>query len=412
MRRSSTAGHSLRALFPAFCAGLLCTAALAGETTEQAALIAPPGKGVDSSLVHHLVSIIEAALDGCSGASTPNSSTPTGAHSGVSTSPYRISTPELSGYYPVGALFSGDQAIGQESFLVDALGNIRFAHVVRAVPANPRGGFYTAADNMVRDFKMMPGTIDGQPVAMWWQTRLIFCSQPQGSKCDILSKPRIAKLLKDARRGDVSSMAMAQHLNAFAAREVPLTMQEQRSYLIHAMLAGFREAQVQLAQSLSAPACRQDPEVQEVFHNLIWRGNSGAALNEATRLLNVGDPSTYGDIGILLHGAANASDAFVQLWATGLLATIPVAQLRDPVFALQSALSLKNEDQDPDYTEMLAAAQAANEQFDDAVRSETLAVAQAKKRHWNDAQLRLRLATYQSQKAWTGYLCDCDGRPP
>jgi hypothetical protein len=227
-----------------------------------------------------------------------------------------------------------------------------------------------------------------------------------------LNRARLQELLAKARQGDLAAMAAAQYVNTVDSREVNLSPEEERDFLVHAALAGFREARKDMLLRLDSPACRQDPDLQEVFHFFSWRGGSAIALHEATRLLQLGDPSTYHDIATLLHGAANATDPFVQLWATGLLATAPVAEIRDPAFALQSALSLKNTEQDPDVTEVLAAAQAANGKFDDAVRTETLALAQANKRHWNDAQLRQRLTAYQSNKPWTDYLCDCDGRLP
>jgi len=207
-------------------------------------------------------------------------------------------------------------------------------------------------------------------------------------------------------------MAVVHYLYRLVPAEVQLTNSESRDFLVHAALSGYREARAGLVRLLDPPACRQDPEMQELYHFLSWRSGSAVALNEATRLLGLHDPSTYHDIATLLHGAANATDPFTQLWATGLLATAPVAEIRDPTFALQSALTLKNPEQDPDIAEALAAAQAANGQFDDAVRTETLALAQAKKRHWNNAQLRQRLAAYQSNTPWTKYLCDCDGVLP
>jgi hypothetical protein len=138
-----------------------------------------------------------------------------------------------------------------------------------------------------------------------------------------------------------------------------------------------------------------------------WGGFSPAELLMATRMLDAGDPAQYHNASILLHGAANSSDSFVQTWATGLLATSPQAEIRDPEFALQVARSLPDQG-DPDQLEVLAAAYGANGQFDEALRVEKEAMSRAKGLRWKTAPFEARLASYVAKTPWAGNLCDCD----
>ncbi len=124
------------------------------------------------------------------------------------------------------------------------------------------------------------------------------------------------------------------------------------------------------------------------------------------------DFSSYRETSILLHGAANARDPFVQMWAAGILATAPVPEVRDPEAALATALTLTEAATDPDYAEVVAAAQAASGHFDESIRAQEIALALAKNRRWNVTQIQLRLETYRSRRPWTGYLCDCTDLSP
>jgi len=408
MRRTSLVLHALAIIASAHWTAVL--AADAPPAADRSALIAPPQGSVDIDVYGHLVMSVEAALDQCAHGGTPATPIPVDRPVVASTPIKTISMADGGRYYPMSLMVNGDQAIGLVVFQVDAVGNPRFAHVIKAMPANPRSEFHRAIRDMVRDSRFSPANIDGHPVASWKYLKINFLLYRQGPLGNILSESKLQEVLAKARHGDVTSMAIAQYLYALDPREVKLTDEESRKFLVHAALAGFREARGQLVSRLDAPACRQDPEVQEVYHFMNWRSGSNAALGEATRLMALKDPSTYQDIATLLHGAANATDSFTQVWATGLLATAPIVEIRDPAFALQVALTFTNPEEDPDCTEVLAAAYAANGRFIDAVRSETLALDQARKRHWNDARLRQRLAAYQSSKPWADFLCDCDGR--
>jgi len=171
-------------------------------------------------------------------------------------------------------------------------------------------------------------------------------------------------------------------------------------------MAGERTAALRVAQLLSSPECAKPPAALDMLRQQALSGYSAAEMVRAGQMMRANDPSTYSEISSLLHGAANSNDEFIQLWATGLLATAPAMELRDPPFALTKALTFKQE-RDPDFLEALAAAQAANAHFDAAVGAEQRALDAAKAMRWNDSAMRVRLAAYQAGQSWTGYLCDC-----
>lgn len=197
----------------------------------------------------------------------------------------------------------------------------------------------------------------------------------------------------------------------FAHNEVGIPDAEQRQYLAQSAVAGEHNAQLRVAQLLGASSCKLSPDVERLLHLQAWSGKSDLELIQGTHLLEIGDPARYHDVDVLLQGAAHGKDPFVQAWAAGLLATTPVAELRNPSLALEVARGLDSRS-DPDTRELLAAALAANGQFEEAVRVETEAIRRVESLHWNSAPMQPRLARYQAGEPWIGYLCDCTSLVP
>jgi len=309
-------------------------------------------------------------------------------------------------YYPEEELRKRQQAIVELETLVDATGNARFAQVLRAFPVNPQSDFAQAAIAVLRDSRFTAALQDGQPVPSWKILKVNFVLTREGSLRNILDDEKLQAYIIAARKGDLKSKAVLFYLYDVAYPEVPIPRVEADHYLAEVALAGSRTAELQVAQRLSPTYCIKPPHVQELLRKQAWAGFSAAELMLATELLEAGDPASYHDIGILLHGAANSKSPAVELWAIGLLATSPVAEIRDPSFALQLAQDFKDS-RDPDELEALAAAQAANAQYADATETEERALEQAKRRAWNGVLLSRRLTAYQSNQPWIGYLCDC-----
>jgi len=364
------------------------------ESTEAHVPVAPD-----------LINLVADALASC--AQTRSSATSLAKLNGeLQTHPSIIKKPNPSSYYPYSERDAGHQAIMQVTVLIDALGNPRFAHIANFLGAGPREVFSGAAVEFVHDGRWRPSSRGGQPAAAWANFKMKYIINGYGRMGNILSDEKLTEYVTKARHGDLDAVVVVSFLDSLASSEVGIPTDEALHYLARSALAGERGAELRVAQALSPVSCNKPPEVQKLLHDQAWRGFSAAEMLLAGELLEAADPAKNHDISVLLHGAANSKDPFVQLWATGILATAPDAEIRDPAFALTNAQTL-TDTSDPDVLEALAAAQAANGQFDAAMKTEDEALERAAKLHWNDVQLRARRASYQANQAWVGYLCDC-----
>jgi hypothetical protein len=140
-----------------------------------------------------------------------------------------------------------------------------------------------------------------------------------------------------------------------------------------------------------------------------------AQITWARALASGSEASQAETIRDLLHTVADGADPFYRLWVAGVLATEP--GLRDPATALKVALALNDKrdagyEYDPDYLELLAAAQAANGKFAAAVQAELTAIGWARHTGWNVKLMESRLMSYRRQRPWFGHLCDCQQIAP
>jgi hypothetical protein len=298
--------------------------------------------------------------------------------------------------------------IAELGVLVDASGNGRFAHVTSALPPDPSPSLVASAVKVANEGTYVSAKRGGQPVTMWLHFRVVTGGI---SPNNMFGKQDTDKWLKAAREGDGASMAIMSALYG-TIPTVQLTHHEYRHFVISSALLGRPTEQAHLAKWLRPKACHKDGAVEEVRHELLLKGDRKAAVVEAMDELKDNDASNYQQVATLLRGAADSPDPFVRMWAAGILATSPVSEIRDPATALQTALTLRDSVRDPDYAEVLAAAQAASGHFEEAISVEESALEFAKERHWNDTQIRLRLESYRSHHAWTGYLCDCTNLAP
>jgi hypothetical protein len=320
----------------------------------------------------------------------------------------RTATPkDPSDYYPTASMMQGDQAIVLLELLIDEYGNPRFAHVARSLPTSPKSLFAEQAIRMVHDSRWAAARRAGHAVASWKKIKFNFTIPTDGKLGNIIDEHKLAKFMKDAANGDQNSIGVVSYVNSIAGTEVVLSAEQQSRYLAYSAMAGERSAALRVAQLLSNPLCTRPPIVEELLRRQATRGFSAGEMILAAQLMRGNDPTANAEIATLLHGAANSIDSFIQLWATGLLATAPVVEWRDPVFALANATTFAARSRDPDTLEALAAAQAANGRYPEAVASQQRALEAAGALHWNDAPMRARLQVYQSGQSWTGYLCDC-----
>ena len=347
--------------------------------------------------------LVEAALEDCRPVSKPPVTS-----SGPPANKDAASPPSFGRILNIADYYS-PPGVATVVVLVDSSGNGRFAHLIGSLPPKSPPDLAAAALRFARESRYVPGKVDGRPVTMWKRFFISFGGIRLGH---IFDKRDIDKWLKAARDGDDESIVILNAIHRVDVIGASLTPNESRHFLVRSAFLGDREAQVDLALMLRPSECHKRPEVKQVLHDLIWKGNSNAELEEAAAELMSNDFSSYRETSILLHGAANARDPFVQMWAAGILATAPVPEVRDPEAALATALTLTEAATDPDYAEVVAAAQAASGHFDESIRAQEIALALAKNRRWNVTQIQLRLETYRSRRPWTGYLCDCTDLSP
>jgi hypothetical protein len=312
--------------------------------------------------------------------------------------------------YPSMEEGDGHQAILQVVGLIDALGNPRFLHVAREVTSKKGSSrFGEMAVNGLRRTEFTTGMRGGEPVAAWWHLKLKFIFEQQGRMGNILSEDKLNDYVAKARKGDGDSQAIVAYLDSIAHEEVGIPASDQYHFLATAAAGGERNALLAVTRLLGA--CRPPADVESVLLRFAMRGRSDLELLHATRMLARGTVEGHPEVGPMLHGAANSSDAFVQIWAAGILATSPIESVRDPMAALESAKTLKLEG-DPDAGETLAAAWAATGNFVEAVKAESAAIIVAEKLHWKDGFMQQRLAKYKAGQPWIGWLCDCDQLVP
>jgi hypothetical protein len=313
-----------------------------------------------------------------------------------------------TGHFPRSELMEGHQALLVLSYLIDELGNPRFVHVAREVAASINdNSFDQRAVSMMRRAVFDPAIRAGVPVAEWNDLKVAFIIQEQGRMGSVLSEDKLTEYVIKARAGDLRSQTVVAYLHSIAPLVVGISEGERRQYVAAAAAVGERSALADVTRLLGSPACKPSPEVEGYLYRSAMAGRSDIEMLHAARMLERGNIDGHPEVLPMLRGAANADDAFIRMWAAGILATAPVEAVRDPEAALAAARTLDLQE-DPDASETLAAALAANGQYREAVAAQQAAITAATRLHWKVGHLRERLARYKAGKPWTGYLCDCD----
>jgi hypothetical protein len=318
---------------------------------------------------------------------------------------------QIDDYYPLKERVVGRQAVLRVAFLLDPLGNLRFPHLAFALPFHPDQDFVDEAIRLVRRYVFSPYKLNGRAVGTFTAMPVKFVldvgSGPLGK---MLNQNEWAKLLKKAKAGDFESLRAAAYVGELIRSDASLDESAVQDLLVASALRGDDFARLALVWRLSA--CSKGSLVDRWIFADANAGSLKAKLRWADLLMGGADPQYFGKAKELLESLASSSGSFMRLWAAGLLATAPMEGVRDPEVALQVATTLNREPgvayaQDPDYAELLAAAQAANGHYSDAVESEKTAIARATVLKWNVSNMQARLSTYVAGTPWRGYLCDC-----
>jgi len=379
--------------------------------TPNAAQKADAG-GVTSTLLHD-EQLLEAALKTCP---LPVTRQPRALDNAEEAAPRVLRyAKNLGAAYPIEARAQGRQGVLQVRLLVDALGNSRFAHVVYSFPTQPGQDLEDAAIKVAaHEIAIAPARSGGRTLATWVDVPVRFILQetdgPMGS---LLDQKKWDKLRSKALEGDLGSIQEAAYVAGLVPGESGLSEQMAANLTVQSAASGEESARWTLIHQLSA--CAHASLVSPWVFADASTGSPQAQMWFAALLMDSG--TNVAKTRELLGQLTRASDPFWRLWSAGILATSPVAAIRDPALALRVATALYPKPggpygQDPDYAEALAAAKAANGQYAAAVAEETEAIDWAKQYGWKTTMLQQRLASYQSHHAWTGYLCDCQKLAP
>jgi Sel1 repeat len=180
------------------------------------------------------------------------------------------------------------------------------------------------------------------------------------------------------------------------------------SWLVKAAQAGLPLAQFQVGyRLLTGLECRADlAKALKWLHMAADQNETSADVVLATRLLHgTPDAAATAQAKDWLERSVAGGNEYGELYLAAMLASVPQPQLRDPRRALLLLSKVyPGVDSDPTASEIRAAAQAAEGDFQDAVQSEQGAIAKAHKMGWNLSPLEHRLALYQSRKPWYGDL--------
>lgn len=312
---------------------------------------------------------------------------------------------EISAYWP------GEphkEAVGLEAaVLVDDLGNPRFSHVTGVLFGGKAAlTAYQAVKVGTRMSAFSARRVADRPVAAWKNFRVTLYESHAIGPTELKVSEKARAALVDARAGDEEMQKMIAYEEALIPGGLQLAPSEAVHFLAIAAASRMQFAVLRLAGKLTYADCVVPQSVEQFVREQAMQGNSEVELLLATRQLRRGDADATTPLKAFLAGAAHAEDDFARLWAAGILATSPVAQVRDPALALQTAQELEDKN-DPDVLELLAAAQAANGNYAAAVATQDTAIDRAHHYHWNVAHMKARLARYQQGLPWQDYLCDC-----
>lgn len=405
-----TGKYDMRRIVPALIALLAVSAVMSIGAAEEANS-SGSSSGADAAREQNKA-LLERKLNSCEAQTSGGAASP---KTGKERARFRMKMEP----YPSGEELSGNQAVIQVSFLADALGNPRFPHVWRTFPDKPDEAFLESALAMTQRAKLEPAQLKGAPIASWVTVAVKYTLQEPGTGYwpmgRLLNQKAWNTYLERANNGDVKAAALTAYVAVMVPGETGLSVRGEDSLLIQSALDGSTFSRMELIRRLSL--CQQSASLDPWLFNLADAGVPDAKVHWAVTLMNSHDESLNSKVVELLHQVSQSSDEFMRLWVAGLLATTPDDAIRDPAAALLLAKSLNGKPgpghkNDPDYLEVLAAADAANGDYAGAISAEKAAITYAQERRWQVMQLQARLASYQASQPWRGYLCDCERLSP
>lgn len=301
--------------------------------------------------------------------------------------------------YPQEMMHEGKSGSVDVEYTIDKLG---FARDYSAIVSTDKG-FEKTIFTALRQWQYQPVLVDGKATEVA-VTQLRVKFSIAGAKPD---KNEVKKYLNDLRAkaelGKVADMYAFAYITNLLP-ELQVQRQESNSWYLKAAQAGLPRAQYEIGKSLMrGEGCKMDPEKGIYWLTMAAKSNSpnaqyflGVSLLGSNKFVQ----NKQQAIEWLNHAVAGDHDKAAMRLAW-ILATDTDEHIRDPKRAL--ALVTKVYEKYPDQlraNENLAAAQAANNLFDDAVKSQKSAISWAKRFDYPLTDLQARLVAYQQHQEW------------
>lgn len=301
--------------------------------------------------------------------------------------------------YPSNLIREGKNGSVDVEFTIDKFG---FARDYSAIFSTEKD-FEKAVFDAIRKWQYQPVIVDGKAtdVAV---TQLRVKFNIAGSSLD---KKKVKEYLDDLRTKAESGKVVDMYAFAYVTNLMPelkVQKQESNSWYLKAAQAGLPHAQYEIGKSLMrGEGCKMDTEKGIYWLTMAAKSNSPSAqyfLGVSLLGSNKFVQNKQQAIEWLNHAVAGDHDKAAMRLAW-ILATDTDNSIRDPKRALE--LVTKIYEKYPDQfraNENLAAAQAANNLFDDAVKSQKTAIGLAKKIKYPLTDVEARLTAYQQHQEW------------
>lgn len=293
-----------------------------------------------------------------------------------------------------------------EAFVVTAftIGVDGYARDPQVLLAVPQEGFPAAAVEAWLNSRFLPAMRSGVSVESRLQAKLRFV----GSTGNLAAAPAYKAALPAADSGDPAAQYLI-GLTATLDSSLGVMGSRAGTMLIDSARAGNADAQYWVASQLrAAAACRPQANWQLWLRHAAEGGSAPAEADYAAQLLRgTASPEQVAQARTLLERAAASADYYARKHAAALLAASPVEAVREPTLALRAANSLVHDNEiqsDPQMFEVVAAAYAANHEYDAAVGEQHEAIQKALNLGWNTALMQQRLAAYRHDAPWIGDL--------
>jgi Gram-negative bacterial TonB protein C-terminal len=306
--------------------------------------------------------------------------------------------PRLKGERPQRALVISRLTIGVD-------GHARDPEILLSLP---QSAFAAAAVEAWLNSRFTPAMREGAPVAARIEAKAVFSTEDATTLADM---PALKQARTAANAGDPAASYL---FGVVATLDGSLGVSSARAtrLVLDAARDGEAAAQYWVGSQLRATAaCHPRADGSVWLTHAAAAGSAGARLTLALDLIK-GTPSEaqVRRAHELLAQAASAESYYVGKHVVALLASSPVAALRDPGAALGiAARLLAGEIQsDPEMFEAVAAAYAASGDFRNAVAQQQVALRKAQGLGWDTRATLQRLADYRSGRSWSGELLAAD----